>query len=157
MADDRNSVAIRRARAVANVMDRAIGIPGTGIRFGLDSIIGIIPGVGDAIGVALSGYIVMLAARAGVSKAVLTRMISNVVIDGVVGIVPLAGDIFDMAWKANTRNADLLEQELGASAPAPLSRGVGGIGWGMIIGALILAALLVFVSATFLWRLFSST
>jgi hypothetical protein len=96
------------------VLDSAITIPGTSIRLGLDSIIGLFPAGGDAIGAALSSIIVMTALKQGVPKPIIWRMVSNVVIDTLIGTVPLFGDLFDVAWKANSKNAELLAQYEGA-------------------------------------------
>ena len=82
-----------------------------GLRCGrdpVDGLIGLAPGVGDAIGLALSSYIVMEAWRMGVPPQILVRMIANIVVDSAVGAVPIAGDLFDFVWKANRRNVDLL-------------------------------------------------
>jgi hypothetical protein len=97
-------------KAVAKLMDSAFVIPGTNRKIGLDAIIGLIPGIGDAIGALVSGYIVTTAAKLGVSRVVLARMMMNTAIDTVVGIVPFVGDLFDAAWKANVKNAALLER-----------------------------------------------
>ena len=102
------SKAVGRARELARVLDSAITIPGTRIRLGLDAIIGLLPAGGDAIGAALSSIIVMSALRQGVPRPVIWQMVGNVVIDTLIGAVPLLGDLFDVAWKANSRNADLL-------------------------------------------------
>ena len=109
---------LQRARALARAMDRAVRIPGTGIGIGLDPIIGLIPGVGDIAGAAVSGYIVLVAVRAGAPTSVVARMVSNVAIDSLLGAVPLLGDLFDFGWKANTRNATLLQQHLEQPAVA---------------------------------------
>ena len=85
-------------------------MPGTDVRFGLDPILGLIPGLGDVAGAALSGYLVLLAARLGAPRVVVLRMVANVALDSVVGSVPLLGDAFDVAWKSNTRNLALLER-----------------------------------------------
>jgi hypothetical protein len=104
---------LRRLRSLAWLLDSAIQLPGTRFRFGLDAIVGLIPGLGDVIGVLLSSYIVREAARAGAPPSVLVRMAWNVLVEGVVGMVPLAGDVFDAAWKANQRNVALLEAHFG--------------------------------------------
>jgi hypothetical protein len=82
---------------------------------GLDGIIGLIPGLGDSIGALLSAYIIAEAARLGAPTTTLVRMISNVALETVVGLVPVLGDVFDIAWKANARNLALLETHLGAT------------------------------------------
>ena len=99
-------------------LDAGIRIPGTNLRFGLDPILGLIPGVGDAAGAVLAGWILVEAVRLGASRATLLRMAGNVALDAGLGAVPLIGDIFDFAWKANLRNVALLERHLAAPAQA---------------------------------------
>jgi hypothetical protein len=106
--------ALQRLDFLASVLDSAILIPGTNIRFGADAVIGLVPGIGDAITTALSAWIVYEAHRHGVPRHVLVRMIGNVAIDGLVGAVPLVGDVFDVMWRANRRNMRLLRQHLEA-------------------------------------------
>lgn len=105
-----------RIRTLARMLDSAVAIPGTKIRLGADSILGLIPVVGDLGGAALSGYIVLASARLGAPASTLLRMLINIAIDTVVGSVPVLGDMFDVGWRANMRNADLLEAHLGGSA-----------------------------------------
>jgi hypothetical protein len=100
------------ARALARVLDSAVRVPGTGLRFGLDAVLGLVPGLGDVAGAALSAYILLAAARLGAPSSVLMRMLLNVATDTIVGTVPLVGDLFDVGWKANTRNAALLDRHL---------------------------------------------
>ena len=107
-----------RVRSLARMLDSAVKVPGTNIRFGLDSLVGLVPGVGDLAGAAFSGYIVLAAARLGVPASVLTRMLANLATDSVVGAIPLLGDLFDVSFKANTRNAALLDKHLGAPTSA---------------------------------------
>lgn len=99
---------LRRLERLARLLDSAFAIPGTRFQFGLDGVIGLAPGVGDAVGIALSSYIVVEAWRMGVPPQILMRMIANIVVDGAIGAVPIAGDLFDFVWKANRRNIDLL-------------------------------------------------
>jgi hypothetical protein len=99
-------------RALAKIMDTAFVIPGTDIRFGLDTVIGLIPGIGDAISSAVGGYIVLVAAHLGVSKVVLARMTANLIADALIGVVPIIGDAADVAFKANKMNVELLERAL---------------------------------------------
>ena len=103
---------VRRVRRLATVLDTAVGIPGTRIRFGLDSLAGLFPAVGDAAMAALSLYIVYEATQLGVSKRTRWKMLLNVFVDLGLGSVPLAGDVFDVFYKANRRNVRLLEAEL---------------------------------------------
>jgi hypothetical protein len=92
-------------------MDRSIRIPGTGIRFGLDPVIGfLLPVAGDAIGAIVSAYIVLVSVRYGLPKIVIARMVFNIAADFVVGSIPLVGDAADFVWKVNTRNLRLLNR-----------------------------------------------
>jgi len=95
---------------LAKLMDSQFGIPGTRIRFGLDAIIGIIPGAGDLSTFAVSGYMLWIMAQNGASGLLLSRMILNILIDTIVGVVPVIGDIFDIAFKANIRNMKLMNE-----------------------------------------------
>lgn len=99
-----------RMRAAARLLDSQFRIPGTRIRFGLDAVAGLVPGVGDFAGAVASAYFIYEAARLGAPGAVLTRMITNVGLEALVGAVPILGDLFDVAFKANNRNMRLLEQ-----------------------------------------------
>ena len=98
-----------RLRFVAWLLDSSIPIPGTRLSVGLDAIIGLVPFIGDLIGVLASSYIIAEANRLGVGRAILARMAFNVAVEGVVGIVPLLGDAFDAGWKANIKNVRLLD------------------------------------------------
>ncbi len=82
-------------------LDNSIPLPFLGYRIGADGIIGLIPGLGDTVGSLLSSYIVLEAARLGTPKSVLLRMVINIVIESIIGLVPFVGDLFDLAWKAN--------------------------------------------------------
>ena len=97
-----------RLRRLAWLLDSSIRIPGTRWTVGIDALIGLVPGLGDAAGVLLSSYIVYEAARMGAAKGVLARMVLNVAIEGVVGAIPILGDLFDAGFKANQRNIRLL-------------------------------------------------
>jgi|SRR5579859_163628 len=97
-----------RLNFLAWLLDSSIPIPGTRLTVGLDAVIGLFPLIGDLIGVVLSSYILAEASRMGVGRAILMRMAFNVAIEGVVGIVPVFGDAFDAAWKANVKNVRLL-------------------------------------------------
>ena len=103
---------LQALEALAWMLDSSIQIPGTRIRIGLDAIVGLIPGIGDLIGAALSAYIMAMAARLGVPRVTLLRMGLNITVDAMVGMVPFLGDVFDAAWKANRRNVELLRAHL---------------------------------------------
>jgi len=102
----------QRLQRLAWLLDNSLPLPGLNFRIGVDAVLGLIPGLGDAAGVVLSSYIVHQAWRLGVPRSVLVRMWLNIVIEGVVGAVPLLGDVFDAAWKANMRNVALLEAHM---------------------------------------------
>jgi hypothetical protein len=93
---------------LSHVLDDFIKIPGTSIRFGLDGIVGFIPGIGDLIGGIASCIIIVAAWVRGVSYVIVARMVANVAIEVVVGAIPVLGDMFDIAWRANRRNYALL-------------------------------------------------
>lgn len=103
---------VARVEAVAHFMDDLFAIPGTNMRVGLDTMIGIVPVVGDLISQAISSYIIWEARRLGVSRFTMSRMIANSAIDTVVGIVPFVGDAFDVAFRANRKNLALLKGHL---------------------------------------------
>jgi Domain of unknown function (DUF4112) len=103
---------LKRLRALARVLDNAVQIPGTEYRVGLDALIGLVPGIGDAISAIFSTFIIFQAARLGAPRSMLMRMLANVGIDTLVGEVPIVGDLFDVAWKSNLKNVDLLEAHL---------------------------------------------
>jgi len=103
---------IARIDALATLLDTAFVIPGTGIRFGLDGLIGLVPVVGDIVTTALSLFIVHEAYQLGAPGHVIMRMLSNVALDGMLGAVPVVGDAFDVLWRANRRNMRLLREWL---------------------------------------------
>jgi Domain of unknown function (DUF4112) len=96
---------------LASLLDDRFTIPGTNIRFGLDAVIGLIPGVGDAISATLSSYLIWRAHQLGASKLTLLRMAGNVAVDTVMGSVPLLGDVLDVKFRSNRRNLELLRRQ----------------------------------------------
>jgi len=103
-----------RLKKLAVTMDAKFKIPGVPLPIGLDSIVGLIPGIGDTISLAVAGYIVVGAARLGADSAVLFRMVLNIFIDWLIGLIPIIGDLFDIGWQGNMRNMRLLETKLEA-------------------------------------------
>ena len=111
---------LERLRRVGYLLDNSIPIPGTRYRLGMDSLIGLVPGLGDIIGGVLSLYIIGQSARLGAPRSLLLRMGWNVAIDTLVGEVPILGDLFDIGFKPNLRNLALLEDHL--RRPAAVQR-----------------------------------
>ncbi|MDS0294065.1 DUF4112 domain-containing protein [Halogeometricum luteum] len=108
-AADPEAEALARLRRVSYYMDSAIPVPGTDWRIGLDPILGLLPVAGDLPAAAVSAYIVAEAAALGAPRETVARMVGNLVVDAVFGSIPLVGDAFDAAWKANRRNVRLFE------------------------------------------------
>lgn len=132
-AEDR---ALDGYRKLAWAFDELFRIPGTQWRFGLDSIIGLVPGVGDIAVSALGAYALLLAFKLRAPVTVLTRMLLNIGVDTVLGSVPLIGDLFDATWKANTKNRRVLEAWL--AEPARTERRSK---WAIVLFALLFLAL----------------
>lgn len=141
--------ALARLHGLGKLLDGAVGVPGTGLRIGLDPLLGLVPVVGDWIGAALSSYIIVRAAGLGASGATLLRMTGNLALDLLIGAVPVLGDIFDFGFRANQRNLALLEQHM--QAPARRRRadlavvlGVAGGLLVLVVGALSLMGWLIY-------------
>ena len=103
---------LRRVRKVAELLDDAFRVPVIGVRFGWDSLIGLAPGFGDVATAGLALWVVRQARLLGVPKRTLTRMVANVGLDAVTGVIPVVGDVADVAFKANRRNLKLIEQHV---------------------------------------------
>ncbi|BAS56269.1 MULTISPECIES: DUF4112 domain-containing protein [Leptolyngbya] len=106
---------IARLRSLTHLLDNALPIPGTKYRVGIDPLIGLLPGGGDVAMSLVSVYIVVEAARLGIPRASLARMMWNLILDALLGIIPMAGDFVDLAWKANSKNLALIEAHLAQS------------------------------------------
>jgi hypothetical protein len=105
----------RRARLarldqLSRVFDTAFAVPGTKIRFGVEAFLRLVPGIGDAAASALSCWLIYEASHLGVPRHILWRMVANVLVEGAAGTVPIAGDLFDIGWRANRRNVRLLRE-----------------------------------------------
>jgi hypothetical protein len=103
---------IDNLRRLSELLDNAIPLPGTGYRIGIDPILGLLPGGGDTVTGALGAYIVIEAARMGLPRQVVGQMVGNIILDSLVGTIPVLGDLFDVGWKANVKNMALLEKHL---------------------------------------------
>jgi hypothetical protein len=144
-ADARMLAALRRWSVV---LDSAFRIPGTNIRFGLDPVLGLIPGMGDVTTPFFSAVLLLQAVRLRIPKIVQLRMLLNAAIDLAIGLVPLLGDLFDFAWRANVRNLALLEHYARPGAKATRAD------WAFVLVILGLLALLAILPLLFIgWLL----
>lgn len=144
---------VRKMRQLSNILDNAIRVPGTSIGIGIDPILGLIPGGGDILGGILSIYIVFQAFKLGVPRETLTRMVSNIALETITGTVPVFGDIFDVAWKANVKNVEILEAHLNSPV-----EGKKADQWfiilllsGLLLLIILISALGIFV-LTLIWQ-----
>jgi hypothetical protein len=112
LADPSERAALERLTLMAQLLDSAFVLPGTNVRFGLDAVIGLVPGIGDAISAALSAYLVYEARQLGAPRHLIARMAGNVMLDAAIGAVPLLGDAADVLFRANQRNVALLRRHL---------------------------------------------
>ena len=131
-----NQPGLKDIGKLAKLMDAKFKIPGTNIRFGLDAIIGIIPGVGDLGTFAVSGYMLWIMANNGASGFLLARMVTNILIDAIFGMVPVLGDIFDVAFKANIRNMKLMQEHYAEGRHK-------GSAWKVIVPVLIILFVII--------------
>ncbi|WP_372638107.1 DUF4112 domain-containing protein [Fodinibius sp.] len=132
------------AQKLAEWLDSRFTIPGTNIRFGLDPVISLIPGAGDWIAGMISTYFIVMGVNARLAPSVLLRMGFNILLDVVIGAIPLLGDLFDVAWKANIRNAELLEEY--REDAAATERHSRWMLWAVAIGVIgMIIALLVLI------------
>ena len=150
-----------KLRRVSKLLDNAITIPGTKISFGLDPILGLLPGGGDTITGGISAYIVVEAARMGIPREIVYQMVGNILIDSFAGTVPVVGDLFDLGWKSNVKNIELLEKHLdlaesgkGDYAPRTLSDRLFIFGLILLLTLIVLGfAAITFFTVTWFWRL----
>jgi hypothetical protein len=108
-SDTSRRVALERIDMLARLFDTAFIVPGTNIRFGVEAVMRLVPGIGDAAASALSCYLLYEAHRLDVPKPVFARLVANVAIEGLVGAVPVLGDLFDVGFRANRRNVKILQ------------------------------------------------
>lgn len=122
---------IGRLSRLARVMDTAVQIPGTGIRFGADSVLGLVPGIGDAAGGLIGLFIVNEARKLGLPKRKLLRMLANLGADTLAGSVPLVGDVFDVVFKSHRRNVGIVLDHFGEGGTLGESGSFAEQAWGM--------------------------
>ncbi|WNM62463.1 DUF4112 domain-containing protein [Candidatus Nitrospira neomarina] len=134
----RHSRKFEIAKHLAEILDRRFTIPGTSIRIGLDPILGLIPGVGDALAGLAGSVILVVAAQSQLPKIVLIRMSLNIAINSVVGAIPILGDLFSVWFKSNVKNVELLERYAVGDRP----RSTTG-DWVFVIGLLLVVALVI--------------
>ena len=133
---------LERLRWWQRLLDEAFPVPGTRVRFGWDAIIGLVPGVGDVVS-ALFGLVILFHAhQMRIPGVVQIRMVVNLAIDLAIGIVPVAGDIVDVFWKANTRNLALLERYAAAERPATTGDALFVIGVAAVLAAIAILPLI---------------
>ena len=140
---------ITRLRSLARLMDAQFKIPGTNFRFGLDGLLGLIPGAGDLSTFAVSGYMVMILAQNGASGFVLARMVLNILVDAIFGSIPILGDIFDVYFKANLRNIKLMEEHYVEG------RHRGGA-WKVVVPVLLLVLVIIGLIIWGVWELIAA-
>lgn len=132
---------------ITRFLDTAIRIPGTNIRLGADAVLGLIPGLGDWISAALSGSVLLAMVRHGVQPAVFMQMIGNLLLDAVVGAIPLLGDVFDIGFRANRRNFELyLKHYQRGTERKPLRYSIGVLL--LLLGAALVSLLLLAIYFT---------
>lgn len=154
---NRNQAVFDQVDHLAWLMDNSINIPIINYRIGLDALIGLIPGFGDAAGLLLSSFIVLQAVRLGAPQATLMRMVLNIGIEALIGLIPVLGDLFDATFKANVRNVRLLQLALGRQpARRPLNKAAGKGAIALVFAALIAIMFLIGgLGAVLVWALLS--
>ena len=140
---------LKQLGRLAKLMDAQFRIPGTDIRFGLDGIIGLIPGAGDLSTFAVSGYMLWIMANNGASGFVLAKMTLNILIDALIGSIPILGDVFDIAFKANMRNIQLMQEHYEEGRHR-------GSAWKVIIPVLVILFLIIVVTIWATYKLLAS-
>ena len=138
----RETQGLEALRKVAQLLDSAFVVPGTSYRFGLDPILGLVPGLGDLVSPLFTIGILWQARELALPRIVQLRMIFNVAIDSLVGAVPVLGDLFDFAWKANTMNLALLERHAQEERPASAGDWLFVV---LMVGLVVLVAVVPFV------------
>lgn len=147
----RSDESLDKFRMLATLLDSAFRVPGTRMRFGFDALLGLIPVIGDALGAILGAYIVHSAAGFGVPRVIRAHMMLNLWIDTAIGMIPLAGDLFDIGWKANIRNVDLMQQAMTdpEAAKRHSRRVVIGLGFASVAALALVVFLILWMFGAF--------
>lgn len=130
----------------AEILDNKFRIPGTNIRFGIDALIGLFPYFGDVLTFIISGFLVIVMARYGISGKLVMKMLGNIWVDGMFGTVPILGDVFDLRYRANLKNVQLVKEYISEGKH-------GGSAWGLIFLILLILFLMLALSVFVLWKL----
>ncbi|HWA16380.1 MAG TPA: DUF4112 domain-containing protein [Gemmatimonadales bacterium] len=133
---------LERYRRLATALDARFRIPGLGIRIGYDAILGLVPGAGDIITGILASYGLLAGYRLGAPASVLIRMLGNIALDILIGVIPVLGDFFDIGWKANLRNLALLDRW--EADPRHVERRSAALLGGIVLTTLLLFAVIVY-------------
>ncbi len=154
-ADSSEADTRKRLKQLAWILDSSIRLPG-GFRIGVDGILGLIPGLGDAVGAGLSSYIVVKAVRLNVPVIILIRMIINVGLELIIGVIPIIGDLFDFMYKANERNVRLINAHLdNPRRTRKQSRYIVLIVLFVLLGLVVLATVLFMALLQYIWGSFT--
>jgi hypothetical protein len=143
-----------RMQRLAWLLDNSIRVPGFNYRIGIDPLLGLLPGIGEAAGGLLSTYIIAEAVRGGLPRSIVLRVTFNLALEMLIGTIPVIGDLFDMTWKANARNMHLIENY--AAAPSKSVAASKGLLWGIVIGLLLLAAVVLIIGLLIIRALWSA-
>ena len=142
-----------RLRRIAGVLDDLVPVPGTRMRFGVDPLLGLIPGAGDAVGAGVASYALFVAVKLGAPPHVLVRMAGNVLVDALAGTVPLVGDLLDFGWKASRKNVRLVERY--AATPERVKASSRVVLWALIAAMMAGVAGVVWIGVSALRWVFT--
>jgi hypothetical protein len=151
---ERFRMAERRIGRVTHVLDELVSVPGTPVRVGLDPVVGLIPVVGDVVAAAVGAWVIGEAARFGIPRVVLGRMVVNLLVDLAIGAIPILGDLYDVAFRSNTRNLELFRRH--ALDPGASTRGDQAFFLGLLV-LLVGLAWLLLMAVGAVWQFLTTT
>lgn len=144
--DPSREQALKRLDQLAELLDNRFRIPGTRFRFGIDSLLGLVPYLGDIFTFVMSGILIVVMGRHGASGKLAFKMMGNIWLDALVGTIPIIGDLFDFQYKANLRNVQLLREHYEEGRHS-------GSAWGIIIMIVVSLILLIILSLIIMWKI----